>query len=59
MIDAGDITGKNETFISNLISYFKDYFTQYQKQPYISKILLTHGHHDHFGGLFDVIQCLK
>ena len=55
MIDAGDVTGKNETFISNLIAYFNDYFNQYKKQPYISKILLTHGHHDHFGGLFDVI----
>lgn len=29
MIDAGDVTGKNETFIENLKAYFNDYFIKY------------------------------
>jgi len=52
MIDSGDISEKNEGFLSNLSSYLDSSAT------YISKILLTHGHLDHFGGLNDVCKLL-
>ena len=53
MIDAGDVSARNQGFIANLKEYFA------KSNTYVSKILITHAHHDHFGGLWDVLQLLK
>ena len=53
MIDAGDVTERNAGFLINLNSYLEIH------KGFISQILITHGHHDHFGGLNDVCKLLK
>ena len=52
MIDAGDFNSAG----------FLDNFGQYLNlniDSIISKVLITHGHGDHFGGLHDLVKFLK
>lgn len=51
MVDAGDHSD-NEQFLSNLKAFVD------QEKIQISKILITHAHHDHFGGLRSVLNML-
>ena len=55
MIDAGDLPSRNASFLQNL----KAYLDNSKPNPVISKILLTHAHQDHVGGLQDIIKMLK
>jgi glyoxylase-like metal-dependent hydrolase (beta-lactamase superfamily II) len=59
MIDAGDLSQKNEGFLYNLSTYLDDLSKQTKKPPLVSKILITHAHQDHIGGLGDVLKLLK
>lgn len=54
MIDSGDITERNLQLRTNLSQYLDSV-----PNSFISKILLTHGHFDHFGGVSDVVKMLK
>ena len=56
MIDSGDISANNEGFLNNLRNYLD---SLNNPKSYISKILLTHGHQDHFGGANDVVRMLQ
>ena len=56
MIDCADLPENNAGFLKNLNKYFDDIKN---KDVYVSKIFLTHGHHDHIGGLQDVLELFK
>lgn len=51
LLDAGE--KENASYISSLMSVLK------QQETTIDKIIITHWHHDHIGGLEDVLGCLK
>jgi endoribonuclease LACTB2 len=53
MIESGDYPESNKLFLENF-NKFMDDFAGIQ----ISKIFITHAHHDHFGGLYDVLKIL-
>ena len=52
LVEAGD-WNDNEVFLQNLGDFVA------QEQIQFTHLLLTHGHHDHFGGLRDVLALLK
>jgi len=54
LIDPGDLPERNAEFIQN----FSDYL-DVNAEVKISRILVTHGHFDHFGGVFEAIRLLK
>ena len=51
MIDSGDFNSSG--FLQNFGEYLN------QNNACISKILITHGHGDHFGGLHDLVSFLR
>ena len=53
LVEAGDDTGANDVFKSNL-SQFLD-----EQKIELSHIFITHAHHDHLGGLRDVLEMLN
>ena len=54
LVDPGDFPEANQEFLANLSSYLSA-----NENVKINRILITHGHRDHFGGLWDTIQLLK
>jgi len=52
LVEAGDWENNNE-FLNNLNELVKKENIQF------SHLLMTHGHHDHFGGLKDVLNILQ
>lgn len=54
MIEAGDYPERNKLFLENFSNFLRDF-----KEVSIEKILITHGHFDHFGGVRDVLDLLK
>jgi endoribonuclease LACTB2 len=54
LVEAGDLPGSNEAFLSNLTSFLDDHLG-----VQLTQILITHGHHDHFGGLYCVLKLLN
>jgi len=69
MIDTGDLSTRNGRFLANLTQYLEDLSYIHarlggdngrpEEGVYISKILLTHAHPDHMGGLQDVLKLLE
>jgi len=53
MIEAGDYPERNQLFLENFNRFLLDF-----SQINIEKIFITHGHYDHFGGVFDVLNIL-
>ena len=53
MIEAGDMPERNELFLENFKKFLSDF-----NSIEIDKVFITHGHHDHFGGTFDVLRIL-
>ena len=53
MIESGDYPEQNKLFLENFNAFMND-----QSTVRISKIFITHAHHDHFGGLYDVLRIL-
>lgn len=54
MIEAGDYPERNKLFLENFTHFLRDF-----QGVSIDKILITHGHYDHFGGVRDVLDLLK
>lgn len=54
MIESGDYPENNTLFLENFTKFMAD-----QDQVRIEKIFITHAHHDHFGGLYDVLRILN
>ena len=54
LIDPGDFPERNQEFISN----FTDYLRQNEEVRF-NRILITHGHLDHFGGVPEAIKLLQ
>ena len=53
LIDPGDFPERNQEFMEN----FNDYLDN-NVDIKINRILVTHGHFDHFGGVFEAIKLL-
>ena len=53
MIESGDYPERNQLFLENFNRFLND-FTHVS----IDRIFITHAHHDHFGGLYDVLRTL-
>ena len=53
MIEAGDYPERNQIFLENFNRFLLDF-----SHVNIEKIFITHGHYDHFGGVFDVLNIL-
>jgi endoribonuclease LACTB2 len=54
LIDCCDVPEKNESFLGNLVSFLDD-----NQGVNLNRILITHAHMDHVGGLNDVLTILK
>jgi glyoxylase-like metal-dependent hydrolase (beta-lactamase superfamily II) len=54
LIEAGDLPENNSGFVSNLAKFLDDH-----KGVNLNRVLITHAHPDHFGGLSDVLDLLK
>ena len=54
LIEAGDLPDNNNGFISNLSKFLDDH-----SGVNLNRVLITHAHPDHFGGLHDVLNLLK
>ena len=54
LVDPGDFPERNQEFLAN----FGDYLQQNDGVKF-NRILVTHGHADHFGGVFDTIKLLE
>lgn len=54
LVDPGDLPERNSEFLNN----FSDYLTQHSEVMF-NRILVTHGHFDHFGGVHDAIKLLE
>ena len=63
MIDAGDVPAKNKMFIQSIAQYISETNQKMKYEAdngiYISKILVTHAHLDHFCAVDGIIQMLK
>ena len=55
LIEAGDYPEKNMKFLENL----KKYISDNEDQIEFENIFITHAHHDHLGGLLDVLKLLE
>ena len=53
MIESGDYPERNQKFLENFNKFITDF-----SQIRIKSIFITHAHHDHFGGLYDVLRVL-
>jgi glyoxylase-like metal-dependent hydrolase (beta-lactamase superfamily II) len=53
MIESGDFPEYNSKFLQNFLTFLDD-----SSGISIDKIFITHAHHDHFGGLYDVLTTL-
>lgn len=53
-MDPGDFPERNAEFLENL----KDYLTRNSDLKF-NRILVTHGHADHFGGVQQTIELLQ
>ena len=54
LVDPGDFPERNEEFVANLDAYLT-----HHTDVKINRILVTHGHFDHFGGVYDTIKLLQ
>eukprot|EP00347_Sterkiella_histriomuscorum_P013976 403362637 len=54
MIEAGDYPERNQLFLENFKKFLYD-----QQHVNIDRILITHSHYDHFGGLFDILNIIQ
>jgi ribonuclease BN (tRNA processing enzyme) len=53
MIESGDYPEHNKLFLENFKTFMNN-----KSAVRFSKIFITHAHHDHFGGLYDVLRIL-
>ena len=54
IVDPGDFPEKNQSFLKN----FSDYLAA-NRDFNVKRILITHSHADHFGGVQDTITLLQ
>ena len=54
LIDPGDFSEYNQEFLANLGNYLSS-----NDGVRFNRILVTHGHSDHFGGVHDTIKLLE
>lgn len=54
LVDPGDMPERNVEFIKNLGDYL-----DFNTGVMINRILVTHGHFDHFGGVHETLELLK